>query len=377
MAQEPTVKVCEPGVEPRDAPVESATSAVGWCDLDADVGVDGALRAAASHCEGLTRGMLEELTTPDELPLSGGHVYDDGKVRLVSIAGILARRQIRNDSVAIGSLSVQPVELLASKQWLLSCWHPLRHYPPTGAEEITDRPDEELRERVAGAVARTWAARSRGEADCVSGGDLGLLLMHELALTFAPAQRSLYGWLEDWELRLYEGDMSLEQIAQQRKILRQLWRLRAVMRDWISPLNRPGMSRDERKIWLPASGRTEAEAIDNRIDRVLQNLASFGETLRASFHLLHAEEQEGERDRREDFQRRVELIAAGFLIPTFIVGFYGANTWLPGEGKQWGFAAMIAVVLILTFIGVSVLHRAQRNREAGRRRTTQAPEASN
>jgi hypothetical protein len=327
------------------------------------------LELASDRCPGVRSEMIDELVTPDTLPLSGGQVYDDGAIRLVSIAGILPRPPISEDHEPIGSLSVQPVELLASDGWLLSCWHDQRLYDSSGSEE-SGPIDEELRDQVTGAVARTWASRSSRESGCDSGGDLGLLLMHELALTFAPTQRTLYGWLEDWELRLYEGEMDLGQIAAQRDALRRLWRLRAVMRDWISPLNRPGMSRDERKVWLPASSPTEAQQIDDRIDRVLQNLADLGKTLRASFHLLHAEEQEGERERREDFQRRVELVAAVFLIPTFIVGFYGANTWLPGENKQWGFVAMLIVVVLLTLLGVTLLRRFQRQREAERRHPT-------
>ena len=56
-------------------------------------------------------------------------------------------------------------------------------------------------------------------------------------------------------------------------------------------------------------------------------------------------------------QRRIEIIAAIFLIPTFIFGLYGANTWLPGQGQEWGFALMVAVMALATVAGVLLLKR--------------------
>ena len=50
-------------------------------------------------------------------------------------------------------------------------------------------------------------------------------------------------------------------------------------------------------------------------------------------------------------------MAAIFLIPTLIVGFYGANTWVPGQQRHWGFWVMVVVILILTFIGSSLVNR--------------------
>ena len=191
------------------------------------------------------------------------------------------------------------------------------------------------RQECVEAVERRWRSGNGATA-----GDLGVLVMHELALTYAPAERELRAVLEDWELRLYEGDRTPEELTDQREALRRLWRLRAVLRDWVAPLNRPGMSLDIDKVWLPASDHAEAIKVDDRVDRVLENLATLGEALRSSFHLVHLEEAERERDRREQVQRQVELVAAIFIVPTFIFGLYGANTWLPGQGSRLGFAIM-------------------------------------
>ena len=55
-----------------------------------------------------------------------------------------------------------------------------------------------------------------------SAGDLGILLMHELTLTYGPCERELGALLEEWELRLYDGSTPRGEIAVQRRALREL-----------------------------------------------------------------------------------------------------------------------------------------------------------
>ncbi len=50
-------------------------------------------------------------------------------------------------------------------------------------------------------------------------------------------------------------------------------------------------------------------------------------------------------------------MAAIFLIPTLIVGFYGANTWVPGQQRHWGFWVMVVVIIVLTYIGSSLVNK--------------------
>jgi hypothetical protein len=329
-----------------------------WCDLDGEATVDAALAELGPLCASLDRAMLEELLTPDDLPED--RQWLDGAVRLASACALAFERldEGPDDEIDDGVVIVQPVELLASRRWLITRWHRARRIADAGedlpAEPILRRSD------CIGPVQRRWQS-----GDGRTAGDLGVLVMHQLALTYAPAERELSSVLEDWELRLYEGDRTPDQLAAQREALRRLWRLRAVLRDWIAPLNRPGLSLDIDKVWLPASDHAEAIKVDDRMDRVLDNLTRLGENLRASFHLIHLEESERERDRREQIQRRVELIAAIFLVPTFIFGLYGSNTWLPGQGSVPGFAVMVAIVIGVTLGSVYLIQRWQRERGPG------------
>ena len=89
-----------------------------------------------------------------------------------------------------------------------------------------------------------------------------------------------------------------------------------------------------------------------RSTRRCRTCATSARRLRSSFNLLHGQEAEQQRDRTDRLQRRVELIAAGFLIPTLIVGFYGANTWVPGEREHWGFWIMVAILALFSVTGM-------------------------
>jgi Mg2+ and Co2+ transporter CorA len=83
------------------------------------------------------------------------------------------------------------------------------------------------------------------------------------------------------------------------------------------------------------------------------------DTLRSSFHILHSEVEQAARKTHEHNQRNVEMLAAVFLIPTLIVGFFGANTWLPGQaataGSMHAFEIMAAAMFLLTFVAVAWL----------------------
>jgi hypothetical protein len=329
-----------------------------WCDLGAISEPRMALRALQPLCPGLELDMLEELMTADRLPED--REWLDGDIRLASTCALAFERRDDGpgDGIDDGYVVVQQVELLASESWLLTSWHEARRLADVDSSMLA--PDVVDRQECVESVERRWRTGNGATA-----GDLGVLVMHELALTYAPAERELRSVLEDWELRLYEGDRTTAELTDQREALRRLWRLRAVLRDWIAPLNRPGMSLDIDKVWLPASDHAEAIKVDDRVDRVLENLATLGEALRSSFHLVHLEESERERDRREQVQRQVELVAAIFIVPTFIFGLYGANTWLPGQGSQAGFVVMVLVVVGVTLGSIVLLQRWQRERGPG------------
>lgn len=322
--------------------------------------VDSIFATIGEHCPGLTIAMLEDLLTPDEKP-EGVRYSDD--VRLASSFCVEAWRPERNvdrgTPQGVGVLRFQPVELLAGDGWLVTCWHPQRIFQ--GSRKVDELPPgkaDELRE----AVAARWK-RKPGQLP----GDLGVSIMYELALTYAPAHRTLNAWLEDWELSLYIDD-DLDNHDE----LPELWGLMAVLRDWLNPLNKAALRADIEKAWLPVSDQGGVIAVDDRIDKALEELGKLSATLRQSFGLLHLEQSEEQRQRREQIQRRNELLAAGFLVPTLVVGFYGANTWVPGQGRHWGFWVMVAVLAVLSVLVVTIFWRSHQRIEAELRAAEEA-----
>jgi hypothetical protein len=300
-------------------------------------------------CPGLDLEKLEDLLTPDDQP--SGCSYDEGGIKLASTFSVRAERLTakseRGKAQGAGVLVFEPVELLAGDGWLLTCWHPTRTF--AGAEQVVEGPPESSADALA-AASKAWPA-SNGKI----AGDLGVLVMEELALTYNAANWELKRWLEDWELSLYVDD-ELDNPDE----LPQLWGSMAVLRDWLTPLNRPGLRAHLDRAWLPATDHKRVMAVDDRVDRALDNLSDLSHTMRASFSVLHVQLAEEERARKETTQHRVELFAAVFLVPTLVVGFYGANTWVPGQGQHWGFWVMLAALFLLSALAVAMVVRWQR-----------------
>ncbi len=135
------------------------------------------------------------------------------------------------------------------------------------------------------------------------------------------------------------------------------------MRDWLNPLNRPGLRKMPDRAWLPNNNHHLVVEIDDRIDSTLDQLRGLGNSMRSSFSVLHVQTAEEARSRKEQTQHRVELSAAIFLVPTLVVGFYGANTWVPGQGRHWGFWVMLGALLLLTLVAVATVRHWRREEE--------------
>jgi CorA-like Mg2+ transporter protein len=341
-----------PGQRPRSvadaAEQPPAAGAVRWYDLDpASAHPEAVVRMLGPLCPGLTEDMVEDLLQPDDEP--EGKAFDE-RIRLASSFAVEARGPVvagrRGEAQGAGELVFQPVELLSSGEWLLTCWHPERTF--VGATELPDQRPVEPPDELLSDVARRWASGVGANA-----ADLGVLVMHELALGYVPAYRALSGWLEDWEMGMYLTD------EPDRETFARLWGSMAVLRDWVNPLNRSGIHADLERAWLCASDRDAVIGVDDRVNKTLAGLRELAHTLRGALQLLNAEQNEKRRAEAERVQRRIEVAAAAFLIPTLIVGFYGANTWVPGQGKHSGFWIMVVVLVAFTAVGVVMVRRWQ------------------
>jgi hypothetical protein len=328
----------------------SGQRGIRWFDLACGhERVNEVIQALGPECPEMAPEMAADLLTPDDKP--EGASYLDGRVRLAASFSVEPWRpqetSERGRAQRAGVLIFQPVEFLAGPDWLVTCWHPRRTFYGTKVIEQTAPADN-------GAVFTAVRERFRAGPES-SGGDLGVAVMNELALTYAGAHRALASWLEDWELSLYMDDE-----LNNEEELPALWSLSKVLRDWLNPLNRPGLSTDASKAWLPVTAHEPVVEVDRRVDAALHELSKLSETLRQSFGMLHLEQAEARRRDGERMQHRVEIAAAVFLVPTLIVGFYGANTWVPGENKHWGFWVMVVVLVALSAASLAIVLTMQR-----------------
>ncbi len=118
------------------------------------------------------------------------------------------------------------------------------------------------------------------------------------------------------------------------------------------------------KAWFRgATDHNEIRQVDDRVDKALSNLADLGRLLRASFAMQQSRIEESDRARKEDRQRRIEYLAAIFLMPTLVVGFYGANTWLPASNHHTRFWDMVTSAVVLTAFVVTCIWLVNRRRD--------------
>jgi hypothetical protein len=329
-----------------------------WFDVEQSVDPRVLFEQLEPFCDGLRQDMLDDLLTPDEIPEN--RRWHDGTVRLASSFGVYPPegREAgwgRGTAPSAGAV-YQAVELLAGGGWLITRWHEPCLY--CGSELRKNGMEAVEKDELIKDVTRRWKVNGGGNA-----GDLGVLAMHELALTYAPAHRQFRTALEAWELKLYGiGSEAHDAMFDHERQLRELWGARARLRDWLNPLNVSGLSRDCDKAWLPVENHEEAREVDDRVDEALQELSDLGDMLRHSFQLMHIKMSDAQRAQHEERQRRLEFLGTILLVPTLIVGFYGANTWVPGDHRHWGFWVMVAAIAILTTTGGTLVSRSNRRR---------------
>jgi hypothetical protein len=317
--------------------------AVRWFHIDViHTEPDMIFGALAPICPGLTEQMVVDLFTVDPRPYV--HSYDDEPhLRMVSAFAVSADESEEGASDAeaskAGALVFQLVEMLAGEGWVMTCWHRSKRYH--GAEEIAEGPPAG-REAVMRGVERWWLQGGLSTA-----GDLATLVLHELVLTYPSASRVMNSWLEQWELDFHRRYDETE-----RHTLIDVRSLLAELEERLRAIERP--EADAEDSWFTGlSSDRWAERVQRLMDRSLKDLESIHGTLRSSLDLLgvHSAAQQlrlaqDQARSSERLQTALALVTSVLLVPTFIAGFFGANTAVPGQGKWWGFVLMVVLMVI-------------------------------
>jgi Mg2+ and Co2+ transporter CorA len=342
--------VWRPGERPVAVALEDADPAEGivWFDVnmllaDEDSVCELVLPQTAGQ---LTREIVADLLDADPRPKV---VHYGEQVRAVSTLRVEAHEPTEGgeDPAAskAGLLVFQVVEIAAGDGWLMTTRHKAGIY--RGAHE-EGRGDPADLAALRDAGERRWLA-----AGGRTSGDLGIALMHELASSYRNAHRELYAWLESWELDFDERGSQTEQLT-----LKELRGLTALLRVRLTSLQRP--EREAADAWV--TGVTDvaaAELTSELIERSLRQLREISDGLRSSLDILVSSNAQDQRRQGARLEQRLTLITSVLLVPTLVVGLYGANTKLPGRDTWEGFWIMV-LLCIASALGSFFLIRAVR-----------------
>ncbi len=201
--------------------------------------------------------------------------------------------------------------------------------------------------------------------DHSSVGALGLLLFRELARSYSTARRTLYSWLEQWELDFHSSQVPIEQDT-----LRDLRVLVSEFQRRLNALNESRVAVAEHS-WFPNTSSSELDSqLDAIVDRSIEGLVSLSGMLRSAVDLLttagireHLRLAEVAARKSDKLQDQVGLVASVLLVPTFIAGLFGANTEVPGQGHWSGFVGMLALMVVGSAGTYGLFRRAKARRD--------------
>jgi Mg2+ and Co2+ transporter CorA len=331
-----TVTLWRPGEAPVTVSLDDADPAEGvlWFDVNALLADEDAVCDLVSpHCGGeLTPEVVRDLLELDPRP----KVTQYGEsVRAVSTLRVDAREPEGDgddpNASKAGQLVFQVVEIAAGDGWLVTTRHKAGVY--RGAHE-EDRSDPAELAPLREAAARRWVAES-GQTSS----DIGIAIMDDLANSYADVHRDLYAWLESWELDFDERGSSTEQVT-----LKELRGLTSRLRVRLTALSCAEHRAAE--AWLTGITDTEGpQRVARATDRALDQLKEISEGLRSSLDVLTSTNTQDQRKQGARLEQRLTLITSVLLVPTLVVGLYGANTKLPGRDTWQGFWIMVALMI--------------------------------
>lgn len=356
-----TAKLWRPGEAPKQVPLDhAATTTEGVLVLTIDANSDTdeeVLGQLQGICNGeLTLEMVSDLLAPDDLPEV--KLFDpDGHIRKVSSFGV---HSVAKDGDGDSGLMFEPVEFLAGKRWMVCHWQPCKTYRigqsvPSDVAAFSHATTEKE-------VATRWRDQ-RGQ----TAGDLGVLFLYELTLNYPKARRALWARLNVWEQEFYRFRPGNDTTALV-ETLRELHQLHGELNRRLDGLNVPWKHADT--VWFAGVTLSDlAKSVDGVIDRSLDNLRSFSDSLRqavsmtASYATLrHFELAEAQKTATEHLTHRFELVGSLLLVPTLVAGIYGANTLLPGGGHWSGFIAMVILMVVGSAAAYFTLERGRARR---------------
>ena len=255
-------------------------------------------------------------------------------------------------------LEASRIEVLLTKDWALSVWHPIKLITQSG------NPSEPHQGEL------TWMRWAMDEMvedtiatdELTTGGDLGIALIRGAIASFSGHRKDLHKRLDDWEHAYYErhfgegSDDAEDSNKGARNSTKVLAEIHSAGVDLSRELDHLTAPRDRAALhWVgkdttSPEGVLAAEIYDQKIDRYRISLRDIRDRVRAGLDLSHSVESTARDEASRKRDSFIAKIAAVFLAPTLIAGFYGINTDYPDAGTARGTVEAI-VLMILSAVG--------------------------
>ena len=309
----------------------------------------------------MVEGLLKEDTQPN-LETFG---VETGHVRGVSVVAAIAREHDPDRTGDDGSpkLLLQPVEMLVGRKWILSCWHNASVLGgDDGAEE-----GRLLQEPFLSHVGRrlSVARETIPGAGEPTAGDVGVVLARTLIDTYEATYRMMERWLSDWEVdfsRLIKSaaapDLKLQQIQistflhMASEIHRRVKAFEhathsSVDRAWFPEMTALTIDR------VSENEPSQLEELKGGVNEALKNFGNVKVDVRTNMEQLVLQGSKALQETSAKLQKSssevensLALITSLVLVPSLVVGMFGANTRLPGGGTWIGFELMLALMAV-------------------------------
>ena len=307
---------------------------------------------------------VEDLFVSDEWP----EVSRYGQIRKLSATFLIPTpvavrspqdgpSQAKSDSPI---LFATRLELALSAGWIISVWHPVFQLTQS---TVRHEPPAEALHRVRDTNALTVSELVE-DNQLTTSGDLAVAILSSSVGSFSPHRKELHQRLDNWEHDYYAANFSATEAGgvpstpvarrtgNSHDATRELAEIHACAIDLSRELDHLSAPRERAAHYWVGPGNTSrdggefAENLDEKIDRFRISLRDIRDRVRAGLDLSHSVEsarRDADSRLRDAF---IAKVAAIFLAPTLVAGFYGINTKYPDAGTTRGTTEAIVLMVL-------------------------------
>jgi Mg2+ and Co2+ transporter CorA len=327
-------------------------------------------------CPELTEEMVADLLREDSQPKVETYGDENDGVRGVSAVAVIARetRPPSGDDDTDGvseELIFQMVEMIVGEGWIVTCWHPSRVYSGASSYRVGN---PILREPFLSHVRQRWRKDSNEDQPGLcrkTSGDLGVYLARSLVDTYGASHRMMERWAEAWESIFYTSLTCSDKAARLKEAAGEISDLLSMVAEFSRRLTAfdhgrwstvdkswfPAVSDRDKRIVEPEKQSPQVDALAESIRSTKEKLALLSVHIRADLDLLMLQSTATQQESSEKLQDYLGKVTGLVLVPSLVVGLFGANTRLPGQGSWGGFELMLVLMLVSSIAVYLAIHK--------------------